>query len=327
MLNPELLATPATERQVPPRLAIVVPCYNEEEVLPETNRRLLALLSRLVDLALINAASGVHYVDDGSRDGTWALVESLAAADTRVHGIKLARNRGHQFALLAGLLSVEGDAVVSIDADLQDDVAVIENMVREYLGGAEVVYGVRHSRETDSVFKRRTALFYYDLMQRMGVDLVHNHADFRLLGRRALEVLRQYDEVNMFLRGIVPLIGFKAASVKYDRAERFAGVSKYPLRKMLTFALEGVTSFSIVPLRLITVLGFLISLFSFAMILFVLYGAFFRNLAVPGWASSVIPIYLLGGIQLLSIGILGEYVAKIYLETKRRPRFVIDRII
>lgn len=327
MLNPELLATHAAERQGPPRLAIVVPCYNEEEVLPETNRRLLALLSRLLDLRLVSAASSVHYVDDGSRDGTWALVETLAAADPRVHAIKLSRNRGHQFALLAGLLAVEGDAVVSIDADLQDDVAVIEDMVREYLGGTEVVYGVRHSREADSAFKRSTALLYYAIMRRMGVDLVHNHADFRLLGRRALEVLRQYDEVNMFLRGIVPLIGFKAATVKYDRAERFAGVSKYPLRKMLTFALEGVTSFSIVPLRLITVLGFVISIFSFAMIVFVLYGALIKNLAVPGWASSVIPIYLLGGIQLLSIGILGEYVAKIYLETKRRPRFVIEKIL
>jgi glycosyltransferase involved in cell wall biosynthesis len=305
----------------------VVPCYNEEEVLPETNRRLLSLLSKLEELALISEASSVHYVDDGSRDNTWVLIEALATADSRAHGIKLSRNRGHQFALLAGLLSVEGDAVVSIDADLQDDVTAIEEMVREYRNGAEVVYGVRHSRQADSAFKRRSALLYYDLMQRLGVDLVHNHADFRLLGRRAIEVMRQYDEVNMFLRGIVPLIGFKSATVKYDRAERFAGVSKYPLRKMLTFALEGITSFSIAPLRLITALGFFISLFSFSMILYVLYGALFRDLPVPGWASSVIPIYLLGGIQLLSIGILGEYVAKIYLETKRRPRFVIEKII
>jgi len=327
MMNPEVQATPANERPSRPRLSIVVPCYNEEEVLPETNRRLMSLLSRLVELALISAESVVHYVDDGSRDRTWALIEALASADSRVHGIKLSRNRGHQFALLAGLLSVEGDAVVSIDADLQDDITAIEEMVGEYRNGAEVVYGVRKSRQVDSTFKRRTALLYYALMQRLGVDLVHNHADFRLLGRRAIEVIRQYDEVNVFLRGIVPLIGFKSATVKYDRAERFAGVSKYPLRKMLTFALEGITSFSIVPLRLITALGFFISLFSFSMILYVLYGALFKDLPVPGWASSVIPIYLLGGIQLLSIGILGEYVAKIYLETKRRPRFVIDKII
>ena len=309
------------------RLSIVVPCYNEHEVLPETNCRLLTLLDTMQSQALVSADSGIYYVDDGSRDGTWELIESLAAADPRVHGLKLSRNRGHQMALLAGLLTVEGDALVSIDADLQDDVAVIENMVREYLAGAEVVYGVRDSRASDSVFKRRTALLYYGLMKRMGVDLVHNHADFRLLGRRAVEALREYGEVNLFLRGIVPLIGYKAATVKYDRAERFAGVSKYPLRKMLAFAAEGVTSFSIVPLRMITVLGFVVSIFSFAMILFVVYGTIVMKAALPGWASTVVPVYFLGGIQLLSIGILGEYVAKIYLETKGRPRYFIEKIL
>lgn len=309
------------------RLAIVVPCYNEEEVLPETNRRLLALLTRLSDLQLSSGDSGVYYIDDGSKDATWRLIESLAANDPRVHGIKLSRNRGHQNALLSGLMSVEGDAIVSIDADLQDDVSVIEEMVRKFIEGAEVVYGVRDSRQTDTVFKRRTALLYYGLMKKMGVDLVHNHADFRLLGRRAIEALRQYGEVNMFLRGIVPLIGYSTATVKYDRAERFAGVSKYPLRKMLTFAVEGITSFSIVPLRLITLFGFLVSGFSFAMILFILYGALVLKAVIPGWASSVVPIYFLGGIQLLSIGILGEYVAKIYLETKQRPRYFIEKSI
>jgi len=309
------------------RLAIVVPCYNEEEVLPETNRRLLALLARLHDLQLISVDSSVHYVDDGSKDSTWSLIESLARIDTRVHGIKLSGNRGHQNALLAGLLTVEGDAVVSIDADLQDDVSVIEAMVREFIGGAEVVYGVRDSRQTDTSFKRSTALMYYGLMKKMGVNLVHNHADFRLLGRRAVEALRQYGEVNMFLRGIVPLIGYRAATVKYDRAERFAGVSKYPLRKMLTFAAEGITSFSIVPLRLITLFGILISGFSFAMILFIIYGTVVLKAVIPGWASSVVPIYFLGGIQLLSIGILGEYVAKIYLETKQRPRYFIEKTV
>ena len=309
------------------RLAIVVPCYNEEEVLPETNQRLLVLLTKLQDLQLISADSSVHYVDDGSKDGTWSLIESLAAIDTRIHGIMLSGNRGHQNALLSGLLTVEGDAVVSIDADLQDDVSVIEAMVREFIGGAEVVYGVRDSRQTDTSFKRSTALMYYGLMKKMGVNLVHNHADFRLLGRRAIEALRQYGEVNIFLRGIVPLIGYRAATVKYDRAERFAGVSKYPLRKMLTFAAEGITSFSIVPLRLITVFGFLVSGFSFAMILFIIYGAVVLQAVIPGWASSVVPIYFLGGIQLLSIGILGEYVAKIYLETKQRPRYFIEKTI
>lgn len=309
----------------PVRLAIVVPCYNEEEVLPETNRRLLTLITKLRDELLVSDASGIYYVDDGSKDATWPLIESLAAADARVHGIKLSRNRGHQNALLAGLMTVEGDAIVSIDADLQDDVAVIEAMLHEYIGGAEVVYGVRDSRQTDTAFKRQTALTYYRLMKAMGVDLVHNHADFRLLGRRAVEALRQYDEVNMFLRGIVPLIGYRTATVKYDRSERFAGVSKYPLRKMLTFAIEGVTSFSIVPLRLITLLGFLVSGFSFAMILFIIYGALVLHAVIPGWASSVVPIYFLGGIQLLSVGILGEYVAKIYLETKQRPRYFIEK--
>lgn len=308
-------------------LAIVVPCYNEEEVLPETNRRLLALLSRLQEKGMISVSSAIHFVDDGSRDGTWALIEQLAAADPRVRGIKLSRNRGHQPALMAGLLTVEGDAIVSIDADLQDDVSVIESMVREFIGGAEVVYGVRDSRASDSAFKRRTALAYYGLLRRMGVDLVHNHADFRLMGRRAIEALRDYGEVNMFLRGIVPMIGYRAATVKYDRAERFAGVSKYPLRKMLAFAIEGVTSLSVVPLRLITLLGFLVSAFSFAMILFIVYGTLVMKAAVPGWASSVVPIYFLGGIQLLSIGILGEYVAKIYLETKQRPRYFIEKSI
>jgi glycosyltransferase involved in cell wall biosynthesis len=309
------------------RLSIVVPCYNEQEVLPETNRRLLDLLSRMQSAGLVAVTSEVYYVDDGSRDSTWTLIEQLAAADPRVRGIKLSRNRGHQMALLAGLLTVEGDALVSIDADLQDDVNVIESMVREHLGGAEVVYGVRDSRATDTPFKRRTALMYYGLMKRLGVDLVHNHADFRLLGRRAVEALRQYGEVNLFLRGIVPLIGYRAATVKYDRAERFAGVSKYPLRKMLAFALEGITSFSIVPLRLITVLGFLVSIFSFAMIIFVVYGTLVMKAALPGWASTVVPVYFLGGIQLLSIGILGEYVAKIYLETKGRPRYFIETTV
>lgn len=309
------------------RLAIVVPCFNEEEVLPETNRRLLALLTRLHDLQLISVDSSVHYVDDGSKDRTWSLIESLAAINTRIHGIKLSGNRGHQNALLSGVLTVEGDAVVSIDADLQDDVSVIEAMVREFIGGAEVVYGVRDSRQTDTSFKRSTALMYYGLMKKMGVNLVHNHADFRLLGRRAVEALRQYGEVNMFLRGIVPLIGYRAATVKYNRAERFAGVSKYPLRKMLTFAAEGITSFSIVPLRMITLFGFLVSGFSFTMILFIIYGAVVLNAVIPGWASSVVPIYFLGGIQLLSIGILGEYVAKIYLETKQRPRYFIEKTI
>lgn len=307
------------------RIAIVVPCYNEQEVLPETNSRLLAQLDAMHRSGLISADSGIWYVDDGSRDDTWPLIVQLATTDRRVHGLNLSRNRGHQAALLAGLLRAEGDALVSMDADLQDDPVVIANMVREHLNGAEVVYGVRDSRATDSAFKRWTALAYYDLMRWLGVDLVPNHADFRLLGRRAVEGLRQFGEVNLFLRGIIPLIGYRSAIVKYDRKPRFAGFSKYPLRRMLSFAAEGITSFSVVPLRLITVFGFIVSLFSFLMILYILYGTVVMHAVVPGWASSVVPIYFLGGIQLLAIGILGEYVAKIYLETKARPRFLIDQ--
>jgi len=306
------------------QLAIVVPCYNEQEVLNETNSRLLALLDRLQARGAISAESTINYVDDGSRDGTWPLIVALSSGDKRVKGIKLTRNRGHQNALLAGLMTVPGDALVSIDADLQDDVNVIEKMVDEFAAGAEIVYGVRDSRATDTTFKRNTAIGYYTLMKKFGVDLVHNHADFRLMGRRAINALRDYEEINLFLRGIVPLIGYKTASVYYARAERFAGISKYPLRKMLAFAIEGVTSFSVVPLRLITLLGFIVSLFSFLMILFVLYGRLVLNTVLPGWASSVVPIYFLGGIQLLSMGIVGEYVSKIYLETKRRPRYVIE---
>ncbi len=306
-------------------LAIVVPCYNEQEVLPETGRRLLDLLTRLTAAGQISAESAVHFVDDGSRDRTWALIEEMALADARVHGIKLSRNRGHQAALMAGLLTVAGDAMVSIDADLQDDVNAIEGMVREFHAGAEVVYGVRSSRQSDTAFKRHTAQGYYRTLKAMGVDLVHNHADFRLLGRRAIEALRQYGEVNLFLRGVVPLIGYRSANVYYERAERFAGESKYPLRKMLAFAIEGITSLSVVPLRMITWLGLIVSLASFSMTLYVIYGALVLKGTVPGWASSVVPIYFLGGLQLLCIGILGEYIAKIYLETKGRPRYFIEK--
>ncbi len=312
---------------MPVQLAVVVPCYNEQDVIQTTSRSLLALLSKMAERQLISSRSTVHFVDDGSCDGTWALIESLAAVDHRVHGIKLSRNRGHQVALLAGLLTVEGDAVVSIDADLQDDVSVIEAMTGEFANGAEVVYGVRASRKSDSAFKRNTAVWYYKLMQRMGVELVHNHADFRLLGRRAIEAVRQFGEVNVFLRGIVPLIGYRTATVTYDRRERQAGSSKYPLRKMVSFAIEGITSFSTVPLRLITLLGFVVSAFSFAMILYIVYGTLVMKAVIPGWASSVLPIYFLGGIQLLSIGILGEYVGKIYMESKRRPRYFVERVI
>ncbi len=309
------------------RLGIVVPCYNEEEVLPETNRRLLDLLNHLQQSGLVTADNSLYFVDDGSKDRTWEIIESLAAADSRVHGIKLSRNRGHQNALLAGLFGAEGDAVVTVDADLQDDITIIEEMVHRFSEGCEIVYGVRKSRAVDTAFKRSSAGMYYKFLAWMGVDVVYNHADFRLMSRRAVDSLRQYSEVNLFLRGIIPLLGFPTATVYYDRGERFAGVSKYPLRRMLALAIDGITSFSVMPLRFIAALGLLVCLLSIAMIGWVLYLRLFTAAAIPGWASSVLPIYFLGGIQLLSIGILGEYVAKIYLETKRRPRYFIEKVI
>jgi len=309
------------------KLGIVVPCYNEQEVLVETNKRLLSLFKLMKNEGLITTESTINYVDDGSTDKTWTIIEELARADSHVHGIKLSRNRGHQNAVLAGLSGVDADALVSIDADLQDDVNAIKNMVEEFINGSEVVYGVRKSRSSDTIFKRTTAKMYYKLLARLGVDIVYDHADFRLLSRRAVSSLLQYTEVNLFLRGIVPLLGYRTSTVYYDRAERFAGTSKYPLKKMLAFALDGITSFSVVPLRMITTLGFLVSILSFSMIIWIIYGRLFLNTVVPGWASAVVPIYFLGGIQLLSLGIVGEYIAKTYLETKRRPRFFIEKTI
>ncbi|MCX7379859.1 MAG: glycosyltransferase family 2 protein [Alphaproteobacteria bacterium] len=309
------------------RLAIVVPCYNEEAVLPETARRLLALLDQLQAANMIAADSQVFFVDDGSRDATWGVIERFAAVDARVHGLKMSRNRGHQIALLAGLLSVEGDVLVSIDADLQDDIEVVAEMLRKHLDGAEIVYGVRTSRDTDTVFKRLTATGYYRLLELMGIEIVYNHADYRLLSRRALEALGSYGEVNIFLRGIIPLLGFRTATVEYARQDRLAGESKYPLRRMLSLAIHGVTSFSIAPLRMISSLGLLACAFSIGMIVWIVAGKMVLGSVIPGWASSVIPIYFIGGVQLLSIGILGEYIGKIYLETKRRPRYHVDKII
>ena len=309
------------------RLDIVVPCYNEAAVLPETNKRLLSLLGELHASGDIAGESTIHFVDDGSSDDTWKLITSMAAADARVHGIKLSRNCGHQNAILAGLGNTCADATVTIDADLQDDVQAITEMLKHFRAGSEIVYAVRKSRSADTTFKRTTATLYYRLLARLKVNVVYNHADFRLMGRRAIGALRQYEEVNLFLRGIVPLLGYRTSTVYYDRAERFAGESKYPLRRMLSFALDGITSFSVRPLRLITLMGFVVSAFSFLMVIWVFVGWYFLNSVIPGWASSVVPIYFLGGIQLVSIGILGEYVAKMYLETKRRPRYFVETVI
>jgi glycosyltransferase involved in cell wall biosynthesis len=308
------------------RLSLVVPCYNEQEALPQSVPQIGALMRELIGRGLIAADSNVWFVDDGSRDSTWSILESLALRDEMFVAVKLSRNRGHQNALLAGLLSADGDAIVSIDVDLQDDLAAIVKMVEAYHAGYEVVYGVRAARATDTWFKRWTALRFYGLMKFLGVEIVPNHADFRLLGRMAVEALRCHGEVNLFLRGIIPQLGFRSTSVHYDRADRIAGESKYPLRAMLKLALEGVTSFSPAPLRMIAGLGGIVCLLSLFMVLWVLGIRLLTDRALPGWASTTLPIYALGGVQLLCIGVLGEYVAKIYSETKARPRFLIERV-
>ncbi|HVW76157.1 MAG TPA: glycosyltransferase family 2 protein [Alloacidobacterium sp.] len=306
------------------KLAIVVPCYNEQEVLPQTVSRLDELVRELIAAGQI-AEGSLYFVDDGSDDATWALIENFAAENSCVHGMKLSRNYGHQRALLAGLLTVPGDVVVSIDADLQDDPAAIKDMIAAYIAGAEIVYGVRRERKVDTPFKRVTAEAYYSALRTIGVQLIFNHADYRLLSRTVIETLRTYKETNIFLRGLIPQLGFQAALVYYDRQERLAGVSKYPISKMLALAIEGVTSFSDVPLRIITWLGLVISIFSFGMGIWALCIRIFDPSAVPGWASTVIPLYMLGGVQLLSMGVIGQYLAKIYAETKARPRFIIER--
>lgn len=308
-------------------LYIVVPCYNEEAVLPETSRQLADKLTALTEAGRIAPESRVLFVDDGSKDRTWELIETCSQADRRFGGVKLSRNRGHQNALLAGLMTAKDrcDMAVSMDADLQDDIGAIDRMVEEYLGGSDIVYGVRSSRAKDSAFKRSTAQGYYKFMRLLGVDLVYNHADFRLMSRRALEGLAEFKEVNLFLRGIVPLIGYRFSIVEYERGERLAGESKYPLKKMLALAFDGITSFSVKPIRLITVLGVIIFAVSIIMLLYTLISNIF-HFTVQGWTSLMCSIWMLGGIQLLSLGIIGEYIGKIYFETKARPKYRIDRI-
>jgi polyisoprenyl-phosphate glycosyltransferase len=309
---------------LPPTLSIVIPCYNEEEVLPETADQIAAVLHRLISTRMVGADSHVIWVDDGSRDRTWPIIEELYRKSSLMRGLKLSRNRGHQNALLAGLLSATGDIVVSIDADLQDDPELIAEMVQANAAGADIVLGVRKSRATDSAFKRSTAELYYRSLRWMNIEIVHNHGDYRLLSRRAIEALRQYEESNLFLRALVMQLGFKSVVVSYERAPRFAGQSKYPLRKMIALALEGVTAFSTMPLRFITLLGFIVSSASFLLGAWALFVAFFAPDVVPGWASTVIPIYLVCGVQLICLGIMGEYIGRIYHETKRRPRYTIE---
>ena len=310
------------------KLMVVIPCYNEEEVLPETSKRLVEKMASLTEKGLITPDSRVLLVNDGSRDRTWELITKLHRENPLFEGVKLSRNRGHQNALLAGLMTAKGrcDISISMDADLQDDMDAMDRFIEKYNEGCDVVYGVRNKRETDTFFKRETALMFYRLMKGLGVDITFNHADYRLMSNRALEALSQFEEVNLFLRGLAPLVGFQSDVVYYDRSERFAGESKYPLKKMLAFAIDGITSFSVKPLRLITTAGLVVFVVSLFMLLYAMI-RWIMGATVPGWASMQGSIWLIGGIQLLSLGVIGEYVGKIYNETKRRPRFIIERYL
>lgn len=307
---------------------VVIPCYNEEAVLPETSRRLRAKMSSLAEKGLISPESRVLLVDDGSRDRTWELICGLHQEDNLFEGVKLSRNRGHQNALLAGLMTARGrcDMSISMDADLQDDMDAMDRFIEKYREGCDVVYGVRNKRDTDTAFKRSTALMFYRLMKGLGVDITYNHADYRLMSSRALDALAQFGEVNLFLRGLAPLVGYQSDVVTYDRSERFAGESKYPLKKMLAFAIDGITSFSVKPLRLITTAGLIIFIMSLIMLVYTLI-SWIAGHAVLGWTSTLASIWLIGGIQLLSLGVIGEYTGKIYNEAKARPRFIIDRYL
>ncbi|AGF53922.1 glycosyltransferase family 2 protein [Clostridium saccharoperbutylacetonicum] len=310
-------------------LYLVIPCYNEEQVLHETSKRLLEKINTMISNELISCESKILFVNDGSKDKTWDIIEQLYSKNSIFSGINLSRNRGHQNALLAGLMTAKeyADMTISLDADLQDDVGVIDKFVEQYYNGSDIVYGVRSSRQTDTFFKRTSALAFYKLMNILGVDAIFNHADYRLMSKRALEGLSQYKEVNLFLRGMIPLIGYRYSIVEYERHERFAGESKYPLKKMIAFALDGITSLSIKPIRIITMLGFTIFFVSVIALIYSIVVKFFGS-TVTGWTSLTLSIWMLGGIQLLSLGVIGEYIGKIYNETKQRPRFIIsDKLI
>ena len=310
--------------RIPPKLTLVIPCFNEEQILPHSAAQISMAVENLDRQGRITQPS-IYFVDDGSADRTWQVIEELAASDPRIHGLKLSRNFGQQSAILSGLLTAPGDVLISMDADLQDNLESIAEMVDAYCAGAEVVYGIRDSRKTDSFFKRASAESYYRLLRAFGVKLMFNHADFRLLSRRVVEELRNFKESNLFLRGLIPQLGFPSALVYYHRQERTAGETKYPLGKMISLALNGIVSFTDIPLKTITVLGILVSLFSFGMAGWAIIVRFFNPAAVPGWASTVIPLYFLGGIQLLCLGVIGQYLAKLYAEVKARPRFIIEK--
>lgn len=308
-----------------PTVYFVIPCYNEEAVLPETCHRLTEKLESMLGKKLIGKESRILFVDDGSKDKTWELIAQYNRENPWVEGIKLAHNRGHQNALLCGLMTAmpQCDAAISMDADLQDDIDALDQFVTKFQDGCDVVYGVRNKRDTDTWFKRTTAEGFYKVMKLLGVDVVFNHADYRLMSKRALEGLSEYKEVNLFLRGIVPLIGYRSDYVYYDRHERFAGESKYPLKKMLSFALDGITSFSVKPLKLISNLGILISVLSIFGLLYALI-SYFAGVTVSGWTAIVCSIWLLGGLQMLCLGVVGGYIGKIYSEVKARPRFRVE---
>lgn len=308
----------------PPVLTIVVPCYNEAEVIPETARRLISLVDTLVLNRQVASGSHVCFVDDGSSDQTWAIIGSLRSTSSLLSGLKLSRNRGHQTALLAGLMEATGDIVISMDADLQDDLGAIPKMIRAYLAGLDVVYGVRDCRLTDTAAKRISAHLYYRILRLLGVEVMFDHADFRLLSRRVIDALRMYNESNLFLRALIPQLGFRSQIVTYQRADRFAGESKYSVTSMCALAWEGITSFSTRPLRIITVIGCATSFFALFLTAWAVVAWLVFAATVPGWASTVIPIYLICGVQLLSMGVIGEYIGKIYIETKRRPRYHIE---
>ena len=307
---------------------MVVPCYNEEEVLDETTRQLTEKLDHLIKEGKISGKSRILYVNDGSKDQTWPIISRLHEEHELISGLNLSRNRGHQNAVLAGLMYVKEycDAAISMDADLQDDINAIDEMVDKFNQGIDVVYGVRSSRKKDTFFKKFTAEGFYKMMKWMGVDIVFNHADYRLMSKRVLQQLENYKEVNLFLRGIVPLIGYPSDCVYYERHERFAGESKYPLKKMLSFAFDGITSFSVKPIRFILSLGMLIFLVSVGILIYSIV-RYFLGETVLGWSSLMVSIWALGGLQLLAIGIVGEYIGKMYLETKERPRFAIQEIL
>ena len=308
-------------------LYLVIPCYNEEEMLPITAKALMKKMDELMSEGKISRKSKVMFVDDGSKDNTWEIIEKLHGLEQSdiFTGIKLSRNKGHQNALLAGLMTARkyADILISMDADLQDDINAIDGMLEKRAEGCEIVYGVRSSRETDTAFKRNTARWYYKMLEIMGVEITYDHADYRMMSRRAVDALAEFKEVNLFLRGMVPMVGFKSDIVKYERNERVAGESKYPLKKMLAFAIEGITSLSVKPIRFITGLGVFIFVISAIMLIYFLCTKAFAD-PVRGWASTIVSVWALGGLQMLAIGVIGEYIGKIYLETKGRPKFIVD---